>query len=342
MSRRRALVSLVSRLAVASGWTRLRHLRRRKRGHYRVFILEYHDVSPDDHERESVVSRSRFATHIRHLQKHFPIVSLGTAVDALRYQQLERDLLVITFDDGLLGNADNAWPVLRDAGATATIFLTTGFLDGEPLWFDTARRALEALARVPNPPSEHRLAGVFDEWPPRSPVSDLVRKLKYHPAPVRRRATANLATLLEQFDAPRPPARPIPWPTVRALLEQGVEFGAHTVTHPILSILDGDEQRREIIESRDRIEAMIGHRPTLFAYPNGSAHDFDQTTVDSLRSSGFNAACSTIRGANGVEHDLYRLHRLGVGSDSTAVLDARLAGLFDEALRVWLRRFRGR
>ena len=95
------------------------------------------------------------------------------------------------------------------------------------------------------------------------------------------------------------------------------------------------DQRREIVESRQRIERETGVQPTVFAAPNG---DFNEATLGILRAEGVQAACTTIRGINTPGTDPLLLRRIGVGSDSIPVLASRLAGLFDENVRRWLRR----
>ena len=126
------------------------------------------------------------------------------------------------------------------------------------------------------------------------------------------------------------------WEQVRALAAGGVEIGCHTVSHPILSSLSAIRQREEIAGARDRIAEKTGLRPTLFAYPNGSERDFDERTIAILRAEGFTAACTTSRGPNRRGADPYRLKRISVGSDTPAVLTARLSGLFDDQVRAYL------
>src|ERR1043166_9870170 len=48
--------------------------------------------------------------------------------------------LAVTFDDGYADNHRLAFPVLQRLGFTATLYLTTGALDGgPPLWMSAAR-----------------------------------------------------------------------------------------------------------------------------------------------------------------------------------------------------------
>ena len=56
---------------------------------------------------------------------------------------------------------------------------------------------------------------------------------------------------------------------IERLHAAGVEIGAHTQSHPILSKISDADARREIGESKSRLEAIIGAPVTTFAYPNG-------------------------------------------------------------------------
>lgn len=69
------------------------------------------------------------------------------------------------------------------------------------------------------------------------------------------------------------------WDDARDLRDRGFEIGAHTCSHADLGAIAPREARREIVESVDRIEAELGERPTLFAYPFGGADNI----TDSLR-----------------------------------------------------------
>jgi peptidoglycan/xylan/chitin deacetylase (PgdA/CDA1 family) len=123
------------------------------------------------------------------------------------------------------------------------------------------------------------------------------------------------------------------WDEARSLRDAGIELGAHTVDHPILSKLSEGEQEKQIAGSLERIEEELGERPQTFAMPNGGARDYDRATLHVLRRLGLLAACTTRRGANADGAQLMELKRIGVGSDSPAMLDARLAGFFDEGMR---------
>jgi peptidoglycan/xylan/chitin deacetylase (PgdA/CDA1 family) len=314
---------------VASGGAALARRRRARRGDHRVFVREYHDVCGDGREPEGSVSAARFRRHVRFLARRFRVVSLGEAVARLAAPDpLDEDLVVITLDDGYAGNHAHAWPVLREAGVPAAVFVTTGFLDGGELWFDVAERCL-AQARADGV-RDPELRAAIARWRTPGAREAVWRWLKGLGRPRRDAVLAELRAASPPVGAA---ARPLTWAQVRELHAAGIEIGCHTVSHPILATLPPDEQAAEIAGARDRLTAETGAAPTLFAYPNGAASDFTDDTVRLVRDAGFTAACTTVRASNRRGADLFRLGRLGVGAEPCVVLAARLAGLLDDAVR---------
>ena len=60
------------------------------------------------------------------------------------------------------------------------------------------------------------------------------------------------------------------WDQLRDAAERGVTIGSHTVSHPNLAKLEpGAAIRRELRQSRERIEQEIGRPADTFAYPYG-------------------------------------------------------------------------
>src|SRR4051812_499096 len=93
-----------------------------------LLILGYHRVGAGM-EREMDLPRDVFAEQMRHIAEHREVVPLVEGGRRLGFP-LEEDLLAVTFDDGYREVFTHAWPVLRELGLSATVFVATGFLDG--------------------------------------------------------------------------------------------------------------------------------------------------------------------------------------------------------------------
>jgi O-antigen biosynthesis protein len=74
---------------------------------------------------------------------------------------------------------------------------------------------------------------------------------------------------------------------IRALVGEGWEVGAHTMTHPDMSVLDYEECAAEIERGRDALERVTGQQILTFAYPFGR---YGPEAVAAVRAAGFRAA----------------------------------------------------
>ncbi len=81
---------------------------------------------------------------------------------------------------------------------------------------------------------------------------------------------------------------------VREMQAGGIEVGSHTVGHPHLTALSPEEARREIVDSRRQLEDSLQAPCLSFAYPYG---DWDARVRDLVAEAGYEAACTTRRGA---------------------------------------------
>jgi peptidoglycan/xylan/chitin deacetylase (PgdA/CDA1 family) len=121
--------------------------------------------------------------------------------------------------------------------------------------------------------------------------------------------------------------RPLAAEEVRRLAEPGfIDIGAHTVTHPALSLLDEADQRSEIEGSRAACEELIGEPIHTFAYPFG---DFDDATAVRVRDAGFACACTTVPGRVSMRSDPMLLPRFAARNWAGDDLARRLTASLD-------------
>jgi peptidoglycan/xylan/chitin deacetylase (PgdA/CDA1 family) len=95
----------------------------------------------------------------------------------------------------------------------------------------------------------------------------------------------------------------------RAFVRAGWEIGAHSMTHPDLTGLDGAPALGEIEESKRRLEADLGTEVISFAYPGGRVDDRVEGLV---RQAGFTFGVATDTGGLHIEDNRYRVFRVNV------------------------------
>lgn len=93
------------------------------------------------------------------------------------------------------------------------------------------------------------------------------------------------------------------------LKEWGIEFGGHTSTHPKLSKLSDEEIRKEIFDSKAKIEEILGEKLISFAYPYG---DLDERAKEIVREAGYHFAVATDSGDISFGEDLFQIRRIGI------------------------------
>jgi peptidoglycan/xylan/chitin deacetylase (PgdA/CDA1 family) len=98
-------------------------------GYQIVPILVYHNLGPQAKGRLVLAGKS-FEQQMRYLKAEgYRVISLGDFVEAMRLQrQLPRKAVVLTFDDGYRAFLEYAYPVLKELGFTATLFVYTDYI----------------------------------------------------------------------------------------------------------------------------------------------------------------------------------------------------------------------
>jgi peptidoglycan/xylan/chitin deacetylase (PgdA/CDA1 family) len=93
---------------------------------------------------------------------------------------------------------------------------------------------------------------------------------------------------------------------IHEMLRHGIEMGAHTVSHADLSAVPLDDAVREVVDSKQRLEDLVGRAITTFAYPFGR---YTPDVRDAVSRS-FDCAVSTRLGFARPASDPFALERL--------------------------------
>ena len=240
-----------------------------------------------------------FDRQLDYLARWFNVVSLKDVVKWLDGQgDLPPYAALITFDDGYLDNYTSAFPLLRKYNLPALIFLTTGHIGTDaPFYWDMAAYC---FAHTPHD-SLTFPDGHVESWSnkeQRDRVSrNWIELMKTFPQAEKQ---IYVESLTIELGISIPPGffqrLMMNWDQVREMQKDGIEFGAHTVSHPILTRISLEEARGEILGSKSRIEDELGVPALSFAYPNGQASDLNDDVEKLVAESGLRAAFTLLNG----------------------------------------------
>jgi peptidoglycan/xylan/chitin deacetylase (PgdA/CDA1 family) len=256
-----------------------------------TLVLLYHRVAQLPHDPYGfAVSPDHFSEQCAIL-RHYDVVPLRKAVATRRE-------VAITFDDGYADN-HTAAAMLAAAGLPATFFITVGRIgDRREVWWDR----LEQLVMRCAPAAGYldlEIAGRRLWADVRSPAA----RARAHMAiywRLRRMRPAVIESILDQLEL-QLGIRTVDRDTHRWMTSEelgvvagtsGVDVGAHTLTHPMLTAVSASEQWEEIDGSRRQLEHMLGKPIHLFSYPYGGHDAFDDPTKHLVRNSGYTLACT--------------------------------------------------
>ncbi len=287
-------------------------------------ILAYHRVLDDDPAEfafdQDLISASRhaFREQMKFARANFDVISFkdlyGCEVEGRSWPQRA---IIVTFDDGYRDNYTNAFPVLKELGIPATIFLATGHIGKQKLfWWDEIAWCVKQSRRqsitLPQISAEAvPLASATDR---QQAIKKILAWIKDVPEEVR---AEFVSTLARRTDAPAPnglaSGMHLSWDEVKEMAASRIEFGSHTVTHPILANVDEVQLKEEIAASKKTIERNLGEETLVFAYPVGRASRFGKRAEEAVARCGYRYAVSYDEGlATQDPSERYVLRRIHV------------------------------
>jgi peptidoglycan/xylan/chitin deacetylase (PgdA/CDA1 family)/glycosyltransferase involved in cell wall biosynthesis len=271
----------------------------------KLTIFTFHKVPRElDEHAEDEIILADFARLLGILRENFNVLPLPEAIDRLACGALPEFSAALTFDDGYPTWMTGVVPLLEAHAFPATFFITTGQLDGEPLWFERLNRVLYQVGPRPEPLT--RLLKNVGLGPELDQAVQVIKHVKYL-STARRKAFIAECEAACGVDTTYPL---LSAEDVRLLHAKGFSIGAHTVNHPILAVCSDVEARDEITRSRETLQSIIGEPVRLFAYPNGKPGiDISPAHVRYVRDAGFRAAVTTASGAASRSTSVFQLPR---------------------------------
>lgn len=239
----------------------------------RLLILCWHSIALADENRwnpQLYMSLDHLRTRLKIIKTGgYKVLPLSEALEMVVEDRLPPKALVLTFDDGTVDFPRRAWPLLREFGFPATVYISTYYAERRYPVFNVAMRYAEwATGRSIRPLPERELNGLEKH----ELAKGLAAEIGFDYTGLCRR---------ELFHIMRPEE-------VHQLAIEGCDIQLHTHRHR--SPLEEGAFRREVAENRARIRAWTGTVPRHFCYPSG---EFRGRFQDWLRKEGVHSAVTT-------------------------------------------------
>ena len=314
-----------------------------KHHHDKVVVLWGHRIYRGDvcEERaaplsfEEGITQPYFERLMRFLREKMHPVSLEEIVSFVAGEKRIPDRAVsVTMDDGYMDNYLNAFPILKQYQIPATIFLTTGYTNTDSIyWWDLIG---EILKRTKIKKLEMReikilLDGKGGWLPDIVPLNTLNRRNAAWEGltlALRSCGAAQISKVIELMedrlevdsDAYKRLHSLLTWSQIREMSRNGIEFGAHTVSHPLLSTLTSDQLVKELLLSKEAIEEQIGKPVISFAHPYGDDRAPGSDLPKTLAQCGFQCAFTVENGQVDAGSNPFALKRVGIENSSVGIM----------------------
>jgi peptidoglycan/xylan/chitin deacetylase (PgdA/CDA1 family) len=301
----------------------------------RAAILLYHRVAVLESDPQLLsVTPENFYKHLNCLKRFFVPLALEDLIQGLKEGRLPHNSIVITFDDGYKDNLDHAKPLLETFDMPATVFVTTGKLGSQSeFWWDELERILLVNNELPDT-LRLNIEGRIYKWYLNGNNKKAKKRSNWNVLMAQsmtpfQKAYSDLSALMRGFDVKqredvldqlrfwcrlpkvgRPNYLALNNHQLRSLAKGGlVRIGSHGFSHSVFSHLDDETQKFEIIKSKMDLETIIGKPVTTFSYPFGADGDFNDETIRTLKSAGYQCACANLQQCVVLKTDLFRIPR---------------------------------
>jgi peptidoglycan/xylan/chitin deacetylase (PgdA/CDA1 family) len=281
-----------------------------------------------------IVTDVTFDKLLEDLQRRFEVVSLETALrNGAGAKAESRPRCVLTFDDGWSDTYWRAYPSLSKFGLPATVFIATGAIEHRGgFWVEQLNKEWK------DPSSRARIEAILTELRnDRSHfcgVDEIVEWLKHMPSDNRDPLLSRLLPPQQQNGCDEDNVDSMmTWNQVIEMSRNGIEIGAHTVTHPLLTYENDSTVEHELRASKETLEEKVGKNIRSFAYPNG---DCDPRVRRYVEQAGFLCALSTRPGWYSRREDPYTIRRILVHEGILTGSDGRYSpAMLSLALTCW-------
>ncbi|QKF81103.1 polysaccharide deacetylase family protein [Halarcobacter ebronensis] len=281
----------------------------------KIIVVMYHEVLPINTEfldNSLCTSIDNFIDHLEFYRNTFEIVDVNNI-----YKKTSKIKLLITFDDGYVGNFKYVFPLLKKYEIPILFFISTDFVS------KTNGYWILLLKYVKQKKSSFIFLSKINIF-----LTPLL--IKYNIVNILKLFFKYSYIEKINFYIKNSQIRDMfmDWNQIFEMNSSNlVTFGAHTKTHPILSKLKYEEQHEEIIGSINVLEKKLNTKISNFAYPFGKAIHFNSDSIKICQSRKLNIF-TTEKGDNNL-FDKYYIKRIGIHNEPVSILQEKLKAYYE-------------
>lgn len=293
----------------------------------KLTVLTYHRVG--ESYNQLFMDEHLFEQQLIWLKKYFNPVDLAEGIKLQQLGTLPEMAIAISIDDGYVDSYTKILPLLKKHKLTATFFISTSGIEAGYLWDE---RVSSSILMLDTDISELTLLGKYYNLSTynkrKKCVMAIANIIKYSPLEERNRLVTQLLT---EVDVPQLPHQFLSDSQIKALYQEGMGIGAHTINHPILCSETLGVVEDELLKSKQRLEGIIDAPVDFLAYPNGKKNvDFNEDHQNIAKKCGYQGAFSTDWGCIGSSSDCFAYTRFTPWDITEVKFSLRLALNFNK------------
>lgn|GEM_PF-1328895 len=280
-----------------------------------VVILMFHKIDDKCDQLPLTICPAIFDRIISELVSRYEIVPLESLIAEDGSLIVDDEVkFAITFDDGYRDNYENGFPILKKYKVPATIYLSYGHMEGQLyFWYEKltsgVRNSQQQNIDLKDLGSEEFSLETQEDRD--LAIYKLNFWLKNFTDQERMEKMDTILDRLEVDAKELSVSSMLSWEMVSEMADNNINFGSHTISHPILSRENKQSIEIEVVESKQLLKEKTGYSIDGFAYPNGTIDDYNDTVLEFVRTT-YQHACTTTPGINYKGQDPLQLKRINI------------------------------
>jgi len=246
--------------------------------------------------------------------------------------QTDKNIAVVTFDDGYSGYHSVILPIIKSMGIPVTFFISTSAIQNQTLyWYDQIITALQSASKVSINLGNFGLGTYrinrYDAGQKRwTSIEKMLSDVKTLTPEDRAKAVEYILDKINNGQAVTACLSPLSISEIKEMARSPlVTFGAHSHCHNRLVQLNKEKVKESINTSKNLLEEWTGQKISHFAYPNG---DYNSDVINALQNAGFVSGLTTKAQLWTKDDSFFEIPRIGIGRyDSFGLFKARVSGI---------------